>query len=152
MAFNAYYPYQQNPYQPYFQPYVAQPQPVAQAPAPQPQVANSPIKLDTVSGRTAVDVYNVNVGEEVILFDIDNPTVYKKHRGLDSKLETQVFDLIPHVEAPAEEPVKVNLDEYMKADAADKMIKDRVREEVEKRLSEISFAPRTRKQNSKTEE
>ena len=151
MAFNAYNPYQQNPYQPYFQPYAMQAQPMVQTPPPQPQPVSSPIKLDTVSGRTSADVYNVNMGEEVILFDIDNPIVNKKHRGLDNKLETQLFDLVPHVDTSVEETPKVNLDEYLKADTADKLIKDRVKEEVEKRLSEISFTPRPRKQN-KTEE
>lgn len=150
MAFNAYQNYPYVPYQPYYQPYIAptpniptqQVQTPQQAPQTMPQ-----IKLDTVSGKTAADVYNVGMGEEVILFDIDSPVVYKKHRGLDNKLDMQIFDLTPHIDEPKEEIPKVNLDEYIKADAVEKIVTDRVKEELDKRLSEISFTPKTTRRN-----
>lgn len=145
-----------NPYM-YYNPYL-QPQvpvnmpvntPVNTAPASVPNVVNSSsvpqIKLDTVSGKTAADVYNVKVGEEAVLIDIDNPCIYKKTRGMDNKLTCEVYDLVPHIEESAPVAPKINLDEYVKQDAIDDIVSERVKEEVDKRLSEISFTPKTRK-------
>ena len=150
-----YYPQQTNPYA-YYNPYLQQPQmpmmapvnniPVSTAPNISTNPATNPqIKLDTVSGKTAADVYSVNVGEEAVLIDIDNPCVYKKTRGLDNKLTCEVYDLIPHVEADPSSAPKINLDEYVKRDAIEDIVSERVKEEVDKRLSEISFTPKTRK-------
>ena len=138
-------PYQfQYPYGGYFNPMVVPP---SQGQVSETSSSNSStpgIKLDTVSGRTAADIYNVNVGEEAVLIDIDNPCVYKKSRGADNKLEFQIYDLVPHIEQnsqPSSPPI--NLDEYVKADAIDNIVTERVKEEVERRLSEISFTPKT---------
>ncbi len=145
-----------NPYQnPYYNPYMMP----SIAPVATPQVPTTPqqptipqMKLDTVSGRTAVDVYNVDPGQEVILFDIDNPMVYKKQRGLDGKLTQEEYDLIPHVNEVKEDKPKINLDEYMKAEDIQSLIDEKVKEEVDRRLSEISFAPKTNRKSSKGEE
>lgn len=141
------YPTQPVTYPYYVPSYVAPQQTAPAAPTP----TNQP-KLDFVSGRTAADVYNVNVGEEAILIDIDNPCIYKKSRSLDNKLDMQVFDLTPHVDAPAPEYHQVNLDEYMKADAITQLVNDTVKKEVEEKLSEISFAPKSSRRTSKGEE
>ena len=140
-------------YQPtYYNPYAYYPQPaVPQAVPPAPTLNSSPtpppqLKLDTVSGKVGADVYNVNMGEEVILFDIDNPCVYKKSRNSDNKLELLAFDLVPHIEQESQPTMpEINLDAYVTKDSIEKMVTDRVKKEVDKRLSEISFAPKTRK-------
>lgn len=143
-------------YQPtYYNPYAYYPQPTAPqaVPAPTtPPVTPAPsvpqVRLDTVSGKVGADVYNVNVGEEVILFDIDNPCVYKKSRSADNKLELLTYDLTPHIEQESQSTVpEINLDAYVTKDAIEKMVTDRVKKEVDKRLSEISFAPKTRKKS-----
>lgn len=145
-----------NPYQnPYYNPYMMP----SIAPVATPQVPTTPqqptmpqMKLDTVSGKTAADVYNVDLGQEVILFDIDNPFVYKKHRGTDGKLTMDIFDLTLHKEEPKEEQLKINLDDYMKADDIQSLVDKKVKEEVDKRLSEISFTPKTTRSKAKGDE
>lgn len=144
-------PYQ-NPYlNPYYPTYMApQVAPVAPQTA-QPTVPQ--MKLDTVSGRTAADVYEVAIGQEAILFDIDNPVIYKKQRGTDGKLTMDIYDLTRRESEQKEEPQKIDLNEYMKADAIQSLVEKRVKEEVEKRLSEISFTPKsTRSKASKGDE
>lgn len=144
----------------YYNPYLYYPQIPTVTPVPQP-VASVPqqtataipsIKLDTVSGRTAADVYEVNAGEEAVLIDIDNPCVYRKTRGTDNKLEFQIYDLIPHVDQDSQSSAPVvNLDEYVKADAIEDIVTERVKKEVDKRLSEISFTPATKKRTKVVE-
>ena len=137
------YPYQQFPYPTY--------------PQYQPQTPNinttppsaSPLILDTVSGRTAAEIYNVDLGKQAVLIDIDNPVIYKKSRDMDNKLEMLQYDLVLHIDEPKDTTAKVNLDEYVKKDSIAKIVDDRVNEIVDKRLSEISFAPKaTRKKTS----
>lgn len=125
---------------PYQYPYPYYPQPVnqIQTPAQSPVPSNNMLILDTVSGRTAADIYNVEMGKQAILIDIDNPVVYKKSRGLDNKLEMLQYDLVLHEEEAKEVMPQINLDEYVKKDVVELM----VQKEVDKRLSEISFTPK----------
>lgn len=117
------------------------------------QQNNNLLILDTVSGKTAADIYNVDMGKQAILIDIDNPVIYKKSRDMNNKLEMEQYDLVLHVEAPKENEPKINPDEFVKKDSIDKIVATRVKEEVEKRLSEISFAPKTtRKKNTSEDE
>lgn len=98
-------------------------------------------KVDLVQGRAMAEVYAVEAGTEVVLVDMDNPQVYRKARGFDNVMqEMEVFDLVPHKEAKKEP--KVDLSGYVKADDLDGIIGERIKEEVDKRLSEISFAPK----------
>ena len=139
------YPYQQYPYPVY--------------PQYQPQALNvnavttpsNPLILDTVSGRTAADIYNVDMGKQAILIDIDNPVIYKKSRDMDNKLEMIQYDLIPHIDEPKVTAPQINLDEYVRKDTVDKIVEDRVKEEVDKRLSEISFTPKTTRKKASEE-
>lgn len=149
-----------NPYQ-YYNPYPMgyNPNPVVSAPVatptvqPNTQTTSVPqVKLDTVSGRTAADVYNVEVGQKVILFDIDNPCVYEKYRDMDNKLTTEIYDLTLHTEVAPVTAQSINLDEYVKAETIEQIISDRVKAEVDKRLSEISFTPATRTRKTKVVE
>lgn len=109
---------------------------------PQPTVQR---KVDFVQGRAAAEVFAVNAGEEAILIDMDNPFVYRKARGFDNKLEPmQIFDLVPHVENTEQQP-QINLDGYVKIEQVEDMIK----EEVEKKMSEITLKPATTKRARK---
>lgn len=145
-----------NPYQQYAYP-VYYPQPVGQMPNQmQPPVNNStaqtsPLILDTVSGRTSADIYNVDMGKQAILIDIDNPVIYKKSRSLDNKLEMEQYDLVLHKEED-KSVRKVDLNDYVKKDAIEEIVSDRVKEEVDKRLSEISFTPAPKTTRKKTGE
>lgn len=141
----SYQPTYYNPYAYYPQPATPQVTPAPTAPSVNPVPAPQ-VRLDTVSGKVGADVYNVNIGEEVILYDIDNPCVYKKSRSADNKLELLTFDLVPHIEQESQPTIpEINLDAYVTKDVIEKMVSDRVKKEVDKRLSEISFAPKTRK-------
>lgn len=145
MAYN--YPTYPNYQYPYYG-YVPQAMPQVSAPVAAPQMPantsmSNPLILDTVSGRTAADIYNVDIGKQAILIDIDNPVIYKKSRDMNNKLEMQQYDLVLHIDEPKEETPKINLNDYVKKDSIGKIVDDRVNEIVDKRLSEISFAPKT---------
>ena len=97
-------------------------------------------KVDLVQGRAMAEVYAVEAGTEVVLVDMDNPVVYRKARGFDNVMQPmEVFDLKPHKDV---EEKKVDLSGYVKSDDLDKLIDDRIKDEVDRRLSEISFAPK----------
>ena len=107
---------------------------------------NTQRKVDFVQGKTSAEVYPVDAGTEVILFDMDNPMVYRKARGFDNKLEPmETYDLVPHKEDADKEDKH-----YMTAEEIQKIIDTKVQKEVDKRISEISFKPATKK--TKTEE
>ena len=142
-----------NPYQQYSYP-VYYPQPVTPVnqiqtqPQTPVQTNTSPLILDTVSGKTSAEIYNVDMGKQAILIDIDNPVIYKKSRSMENKLEMEQYDLVLHVDEPKEETPKIDLDEYVKKEAVEQMIQ----KEVDKRISEISFTPKTSSTRKKTSE
>lgn len=103
-------------------------------------------KFDVVQGKAAAEIYNVNAGEEIFLLDMDNPYIYRKARGFDNKLEPmETYDILLHKED--EEKKDVDLSAYITSEQMEDIISneinERIKEEVDKRLSEISFAPTT---------
>lgn len=96
--------------------------------------------VDFVQGEASADVFPVNNGQRVFLFDIDNPYVYKKERDMNGTLIKSKFLL---VEQKEEEPVKekVDLTEYVKADDVAQMIADA----VDKKMSEYTLKPTKKK-------
>ena len=102
--------------------------------------------LDRVQGEAAAVVYPVQPGQEVILFDIDNPYVYRKSRGLDNKLEQQRFRLVEDVK-DTEPKVTVNMDEYVKVSEIAQIVADA----VDKKMSEYTLKP-TKKAKTTEEE
>ena len=102
--------------------------------------------LDRVQGEAAAVVYPVQPGQEVILFDIDNPYVYRKSRGLDNKLEQQRFRLVEDVKE-TEPKVTVNMDEYVKVSEIAQIVADA----VDKKMSEYTLKP-TKKAKTTEEE
>ena len=92
----------------------------------------------------AAEVYPVDAGTEVILFDMDNPMVYRKARGFDNKLEPmETYDLVLHKEKEEKQD-----EHYLTEDEIQKIIDSKVQKEVDKRISEISFKPATKKTKS----
>lgn len=144
-------PYQQYPYPMYYPQSMAQMPNQMQTPVNNTPVQSNPLILDTVSGRTSADIYNVDMGKQAILIDIDNPVIYKKSRSLDNKLEMEQYDLVLHKEEDKSVP-KIDLNEYVKKEAIEEIVSDRVKEEVDKRLSEISFTPAPKTTRKKTSE
>ena len=99
-------------------------------------------RVDMVQGRAMAEVYPVEAGAEIVLFDMDNPMVYRKARGFDNVMQPmEIYDLVPHKEEVEKEP-KVDLSGYVKSDELDSLIDERIKDEVDRRLSEISFAPK----------
>lgn len=96
--------------------------------------------LDRVQGEAAANIYPVQPGQEVILFDIDNPYVYRKFRGLDNKLEQQRFRLVEDITEPEPVVSPVNMDEYVKISDVAQMVADA----VDKKMSEYTLKPTKR--------
>lgn len=134
---------QQAPYQPQIQPQMQQ---VNTLPTQQQQAISSP-KFDVVQGELAANMYQTENGQEVILMDMDNPFVYKKKRGLDGKLEPmEKYQLVKVDDVPKPQ---VDLKDFVRQEEIESIVEKLVKNEIEKKLSEITLKPSTRK---KTEE
>ena len=92
--------------------------------------------IDRVQGEASADVYPVQPGQEVILFDMDNPLVYRKARSADNKLEKQRFRLVPD-EKEVEKKQTLDLSGYVKEEDIAQIVADA----VEKKLSEYTLRP-----------
>lgn len=134
-----------------YNPYYYQPQMASQmAPQMAPQMASQPYqpvvqrRFDIVQGKTSAETYPVDAGSELYLLDMDNPFIYRKARGFDNKLEPlEVYRLERVTDEPKQE--KVDLSGFVTQETLDNYIENeiekRIKEEVDRRLSEISFAP-----------
>ena len=99
-------------------------------------------KFDTVQGEIAANVYPVDIGEEVILMDIDNPYIYKKRRGFDGKLETEKNVVVRYEEEAHDEGP--DLSGYIRREEVDMMVQNAVQNAVEQRMSEMQPKKRTK--------
>ena len=112
----------------------------------QPQTMVSSPKFDIVQGELAANMYQTENGQEVILIDMDNPYVYKKKRGLDGKLEPmEKFKLVKEEEHV--EPT-INLKDFVRQEEIESIVEKLVKNEVDKKLSEMTLKPSTRKTKS----
>lgn len=93
--------------------------------------------IDRVQGEASADIYPVQPGQEVILFDIDNPFVYRKFRGMDNKLEQQRFRLVEDKKEPDKEPEPIDLSGFVRADEIVQIVADA----VERKMSEYTLKP-----------
>lgn len=93
--------------------------------------------IDRVQGEASADVYPVQPGQEVILFDIDNPYVYRKSRGMDNKLEQQRYRLVLDEKEQETEPQTVDLSGYVREEDIAQIVSDA----VEKKMSEYTLKP-----------
>ena len=131
---------QQPPYQPQIQAQYQQPNNI-----PMQQQQSVPAhKFDIVQGRLAADMYQTENGQEVVLFDMDNPCVYKKRRDTDGKLAPiEIYDLVLREENTSGK----TLDNYVKKDQLEEIISNAVKDEVERKLSEMTLKPSTKKKS-----
>lgn len=98
-------------------------------------------KFDVVQGELAANMYQTENGQEVILMDMDNPYVYKKRRGLDGKLDPiEKYKLVKEEETPVD-----NLKDYVRQEELQAIIENVVKNEIEKKLSEITLKPTRKK-------
>lgn len=156
MPYNNYYnPSYQPNYQPYQQAYPQYPQQAPYQPQIQQQMqqsnnlsmqtqqAVSSPKFDVVQGELAANMYQTENGQEVILMDMDNPFVYKKKRGLDGKLEPmEKYQLVKVDDTPQPQ---VDLKDFVRQEEIESIVEKLVKNEVDKKLSEITLKPSTRK-------
>lgn len=101
---------------------------------PQPKIS------EFVQGELGATIFPINYSnQEAYLIDTDNPDiVYKKSRDVNGKLTPLVkYRLVP-VEDKKEE---IDMKEYVKSDELLDLVSELVQNEVEKKLSEISFKP-----------
>ena len=132
---------QQSVYSPQIQPQIQQ---TNNLPMQTQQAVSSP-KFDVVQGELAANMYQTENGQEVILMDMDNPFVYKKKRGLDGKLEPmEKYQLVKVDDTPKPQ---VDLKDFVRQEEIESIVEKLVKNEVEKKLSEITLKPSTRKKS-----
>ena len=126
--YNNGYPVNYQPYQAYQAPMVQQPQTMQQPMQSfAPQIRR---KADIVQGEMAANVYPVSEGEEVVLFDIDSPFVYKKKRGFDGRLETEK-DVLTRYEEEQSHDNKIDLSGYVRREEMGQLMSDAITDVVE---------------------
>ena len=96
---------------------------------PQPYPQQQKTIIDRVQGEASVNVYPVQAGQEVILFDIDSPYVYRKERSLDNVLTQERFRLVK------DEPTKpvtsqMDLSKYVTIEDVKEIISETVNEKM----------------------
>lgn len=136
------YPIQQpNPYM-YAQPRQVPQQQAYAAPMPQQgyPVMPQPKISEFVQGELGATIFPINYpNQEAYLIDTDNPEIiYRKGRDANGKLTPIVKYRLTPIEDKKEE---IDMKEYVKSDELLDLVSDLVQNEVEKRLSEISFKP-----------
>lgn len=107
----------------------------------QPSIPQTPIVW--VSSEDVVRNYPIAPGGSVLFMNENEPYMYMKtadQLGKASIIKKRLVDETDEKES------KVDLKEYIKREEIENLIQDAVKNEVEKRMSEISFKPTKRKQ------
>lgn len=149
-SYQSYYPqfpqqYTQQQYVPQgvYSPQIQQQQQqVVNTPQMQNQSVISP-KFDVVQGELAANMYEVLNGQEAILIDRDNPFVYKRKRTPDGKLEP--LEKYKLVKVEEQDKQEINLNEFVRQEEISSIVENMVRNEVEKKLSELTLKPTRKK-------
>lgn len=116
-------------------------------PVGQSQPAPQPFALDTVQGKAAADIYQVLAGQEVILFDLDAPFVYRKKRDAENKLiVNEQYQLVPYVETPATDIPQAN---PINMDDINRQIQEMVDAAVQERFAVMMGAEAPKKKGGK---
>lgn len=107
------------------------------------QVTNpipAPRIIDYVQGELGATIYPVAYGQEAILLDMDDPNrLYRKSRDINGKVTP--LEKCKIVQDEDTKSSEINLKEYVKVDDIFDIVSEAVQNEVEKKLSEISFKP-----------
>ena len=136
-------------YAPYPYPQYQYIQPTIQQPVQQPSLI-----CEWVQNKQAAASAQTPLGATGIYMDISEPLVYKKEMGMDGKpLPMETYRLVRENEVA---PVQAeDLKRYVREDEISEIITNRiediVKEELDRRLSELSFKP-TRKAKASAED
>lgn len=96
--------------------------------------------IQWVQGESGALAFPVGPGQTVILLDSDDPVAYKKSADETGKpLHMEIYDLVKRVTTPT--VPTFNSDEYVKKNDIKSMITELIEQEVEKRVSQMSFKP-----------
>lgn len=99
-----------------------------------------------VQGEAAAYAYPVAPGNTMILMDSDNPVVYKKSTDEHGKpLPMDVYDLIKREHTITSSAPVIDLKDYVKKSDLEAYINERLERELDRRMSQLSFKPATRK-------
>jgi hypothetical protein len=105
------------------------------------QQRNQGLIVEYVQGEASADVFPVNNGQKVILFDIDNPFVYHKERDINGSLTKKKFRLVEEKEETPAKVEPIDMSQYIKADDIALI----VAEAVDKKMSEYTLKPTKKK-------
>lgn len=105
------------------------------------QQRNQGLIVEYVQGEASADVFPVNNGQKVILFDIDNPFVYHKERDMNGSLTKKKFRLVEEKEEVPTKAEPIDMSQYIKVDE----IASIVAEAVDKKMSEYTLKPTKKK-------
>ena len=105
------------------------------------QQRNQGLIVEYVQGEASADVFPVNNGQKVILFDIDNPFVYHKERDMNGSLTKKKFRLVEEKEETPAKVEPIDMSQYIKADDIALI----VAEAVDKKMSEYTLKPTKKK-------
>lgn len=165
--------YGYNPTTPYYSGYSYAPLqgPAAYSPTmlPPQQLPNIPQNVSTVApgsnsniswvqGREGALAYPVAPGNTVILMDSDNPVVYKKSADEHGKpLPMDEYELRKKNSSSNSSPTtsstpSVDMSLYVKKSELETYVNERIRKELDKRVSNLSFKPATKKRRPEDEE
>lgn len=132
---------QQNPYM-YYNPTYTQPQ---YNPNPyqyqQPQQPMPTTQTAWVQGEAAARAYQLNPGEKVFFMDSEEPYLYAREADATGK----PLPMVKYKLVKVEEKTGEDLSQYVKVTDLNQMIATAVEEEVNRRMSEITLKPTTRK-------
>lgn len=132
--------------------------PPQQAQAPVPAITplqNQSSNIQWVQGEAAALAYPVAPGNTVILMDSENPVVYKKSTDEHGKpLPMDIYDLHKRENPTTGSSFVPNIDlnAYVKKSEIEAYISERIDKELDKRVSNLSFKPATRKKRIEDEE
>lgn len=132
--------YNSYPYQPYqaYQAYQNYQPPIPQTYQQPSGAVQTPIVW--ITSEDAVRNYPVSPGGSVLFMNETEPYMYMKSAdqlGKSTIIKKRLVD--------ETEPKENNLKDYIKREEIESIIQDAVKQEVEKRMSEISFKPTKRK-------
>lgn len=122
-----------------------------------PAAASASSNIQWVQGEAAALAYPVAPGNTVILMDSDNPVVYKKSTDEHGKpLPMDIYDLhkretsVNTTAAPSTPTIDTSM--FVKKSEIESFIAERIEKELDKRVSNLSFKPATKKRRTDEDE
>lgn len=124
---------------------------ITPAPTTPPVNQTSASNIQWVQGESGAMAFPVGPGQTVILLDSDDPVAYKKSADETGKpLHMEIYDLVKRAEPSA--PATINTDEFVKKNDIRDMIMEIIEQEVEKKVSQMSFKPSPKRKRLEEDE